>query len=140
MGTWDDEKIEILLGGVPMQKEGAVITTDELEVKYADKNFNVQRSREFRGSMSLMGFVRRFVNKKPVVIANKCVGCGVCEQTCPLEDKAVIVRQDSTGRAVAQYDHSKCIKCYCCQEMCPERAITVKKSLLAKIVDRRWKV
>ena len=140
VGTWDDENIEILLGGVPMQKEGAVITTDELEVKYADKNFNVQRSREFRGSMSLMGFVRRFANKKPVVIANKCVGCGVCEQTCPLEDKAVIVRQDSTGRAVAQYDHSKCIKCYCCQEMCPERAITVKKSLLAKIVDRRWKV
>ena len=140
VGTWDDEKIEILLGGVPMQKEGAVITTDELEVKYADKSFNVQRSSEFRGSMRLMRFVRRFMSKKPVVIANKCVGCGICEQTCPLEDKAVIVRQDSTGRAVAQYDHSKCIKCYCCQEMCPERAITVKKSLLAKIVDRRWKV
>ncbi|MEI3518879.1 MAG: 4Fe-4S binding protein [Clostridia bacterium] len=34
---------------------------------------------------------------------------------------------------MAVYDYSKCIKCYCCQEMCPEQAITVKKSLLARI-------
>ena len=140
VGIWDDERIEILLGGVPMQKEGAVITLDELAIKYASKDFNVQRSREFRGSMSLMGLVERFMNKRPVVIANRCVGCGICEKTCPLEDKAVIVREDSTGNRVAAYNYSKCIKCYCCQEMCPERAIAVKKSLLAKIVDRRWKV
>ena len=140
VGTWDDGQIEILLGGVPMQKEGAVITVDELAIKYASKDFNVQRSREFRGSMSMMGLVERFMNKRPVVIANRCVGCGICEQTCPLENKAVIVREDSAGNRVAAYDYSRCIKCYCCQEMCPERAITVKKSLLAKIVDRRWKV
>ncbi|MCR5033972.1 MAG: DUF362 domain-containing protein [Clostridia bacterium] len=140
VGTWDDEQIEILLGGVPMQKEGAVITLDELAVKYASREFNVQRSRDFRGSMSMMGMVGKLMNKRPVVIANRCVGCGICEQTCPLENKAVIVREDSAGNRVAAYDYSRCIKCYCCQEMCPERAITVKKSLLAKIVDRRWKV
>ena len=140
IGTWDDENIEILLGGVPMQREGAVITMDELVVKYASKSFNVQRSRDFRGNMSMMGLVERFMSKRPVVIANRCVGCGICEQTCPLENKAVIVREDSTGNRVAAYDYSRCIKCYCCQEMCPERAITVKKSLLAKIVDRKWKV
>ena len=140
IGTCDDERIEILLGGVPMQKEGAVITMDELALKYASKDFNVQRSRDFRGNMYLMGIVERLMSKRPVVIANRCVGCGICEQTCPLEQKAVIVREDSEGNRVAAYDYSKCIKCYCCQEMCPERAITVKKSLLAKIVDRRWKV
>ena len=140
IGIWDDEKIEILLGGVPMQKEGAVINVDELAVKYASKDFNVQRSRDFRGKMNMMGMVERFMSKRPVVIANRCVGCGVCEATCPLENKVVIVREDSSGNRVAAYDYSRCIKCYCCQEMCPERAITVKKSLLAKIVDRRWKV
>lgn len=140
IGIWDDERIEILLGGVPMQKEGAVITMDELALKYASKDFNVQRSRDFRGNMYLMGTVERLMSKHPVVIANRCVGCGICEQTCPLEQKAVIVREDSAGNRVAAYDYSRCIKCYCCQEMCPERAITVKKSLLAKIVDRRWKV
>lgn len=140
LGTWDDERIEILLGGVPMQREGAVITMDELALKYASKDFNVQRSRDFRGSMYLMGTVERLMSKRPVVIANRCIGCGICEQTCPLDQKAVIVREDSGGNRVAAYDYSRCIKCYCCQEMCPERAITVKKSLLAKIVDRRWKV
>ena len=140
IGIWDDEKIEILLGGVPMQKEGAVINVDELAVKYASKDFNVQRSRDFRGKMNMMGMVERFMSKRPVVIANRCVGCGVCEATCPLENKVVIVREDSSGNRVAAYDYSRCIKCYCCQEMCPERAITVKKSLLAKIVDRRWKI
>ena len=140
IGTWDDEKIEILLGGVPMQKEGAVITVDELAIKYASKDFNVQRSRDFRGKMNMMGMVERLMSKRPVVIANRCVGCGVCEETCPLENKAVIVREDSEGNRVAAYDYSRCIKCYCCQEMCPERAIAVRKSLLAKIVDRRWKV
>ncbi len=140
IGIWDDERIEILLGGVPMQKEGAVITLDELAIKYASKDFNVQRSRDFRGKMNMMGMVEKFMSKRPIVIANRCIGCGVCEQTCPLEDKAVIVREDSEGRRVAAYDYTRCIKCYCCQEMCPEMAITVKKSLLAKIVDRKWKV
>ena len=40
----------------------------------------------------------------------------------------------------AVYDYSRCIKCYCCQEMCPEKAITVKRSLLAKILDRKWRI
>jgi len=140
VGTWDDEEIEILLGGVPMQREGAVITMDELEVKYADKEFNVQRSRDFRGSMSLMPLVGRLAGKKPVVVKNKCVGCGICVETCPLEEKAISIRSDIFARPVADYDYTRCIKCYCCQEMCPERAITIKKSLLAKIIDRRWKV
>lgn len=140
VGTWDDEEIEILLGGVPMQQEGAVITMDELEVKYADREFNVQRSRDFRGTMSIMPLVGRLASKKPVVRKEKCVGCGICVETCPLEEKAISLRNDIYARPVAAYDYTRCIKCYCCQEMCPERAITVKKSLLAKIIDRRWKV
>ena len=41
---------------------------------------------------------------------------------------------------VAMYNYDRCIRCYCCQEMCPEKAIGIKKSLMAKIIDRRWKV
>ena len=140
VGTWDDEEIEVLLGGVPMQKEGAVITMDELEVKYTDKAFNVQRSKDFHGALPVMHMVSRLLSKRPVVNAGKCVGCGVCEETCPVEGKAITVRSGEGIRPVAVYDYSRCIKCYCCQEMCPKRAISVKKSLLAKIIDRRWKV
>ena len=137
VGTWNDEEIEILLGGVPMQEEGAVITMDELAVKYADKEFSVQRSRDFHGDLPSLRLLGRLLSKKPVVVFGKCVGCGICEQTCPVEGKAIHV---VGSKPVAVYDYSKCIKCYCCQEMCPERAITVKKSLLTKIIDRRWRV
>ena len=140
VGTWDDEQIEILLGGVPMQREGAVITGDELEVKYADKGFNVQRSRDFRGNLRIMSLLGGLFTKKPVVVENKCIGCGICEETCPLENKAIKVKREGSIRPIAVYDYSRCIRCYCCQEMCPEKAITVKKSLLAKIVDRKWKL
>ena len=64
----------------------------------------------------------------------KCIGCGICVDSCPVDGKAIHV--DGT----AHYDYDKCIKCYCCQEMCPEDAITVKKSLLARIADRKWRV
>ena len=87
-----------------------------------------------------MPLVGRLAGKKPVVVKNKCVGCGICVETCPLEEKAISIRSDIFSRPVADYDYTRCIKCYCCQEMCPERAITIKKSLLAKIIDRRWKV
>ena len=139
VGTWDEEHIAVLLGGVPMQREGTVITEDELEIKYAQKDFNVQRGVDFRGELRMMRFFRGFIEKKPVVIASKCVGCGICEQTCPLEDKAITVLQSGNAR-IAAYDYTKCIKCYCCQEMCPKQAITIKKSLLSKVIDRRWKV
>jgi ferredoxin len=139
VGTWDEEHISVLLGGVPMQREGTVITEDELEIKYAQKDFNVQRGVDFRGELRMMRFFRGFIEKKPVVIASKCVGCGICEQTCPLEDKAITVLQSGNAR-IAAYDYTKCIKCYCCQEMCPKQAITIKKSLLSKVIDRRWKV
>lgn len=139
VGTCDEEHIAVLLGGVPMQREGTVITEDELEIKYAQKDFNVQRGVDFRGELRMMRFFRGFIEKKPVVITSKCVGCGICEQTCPLEDKAITVLQSGKAR-VAAYDYTKCIKCYCCQEMCPKQAITIKKSLLSKVIDRRWKV
>ena len=59
----------------------------------------------------------------------------MCVSACPVEDKAV-----KLVNRKAVYDYSRCIKCYCCQEMCPEKAITVKRSLLAKILDRKWRI
>ena len=59
-----------------------------------------------------------------------------------MEGKAIRIEEGAgEGRgSVAVYDYDKCIKCYCCQEMCPEEAITVRKSLLARIADRKWRI
>ena len=117
-----------------LTEEGRM-TPEEVGKKYGNKKFNVQRSTEFRGALKPVRFLKPFLEKKPVVKWEKCVGCGICVRACPVEGKAIEVRNGK-----AEYDYSKCIKCYCCQEMCPEEAITVKKSLLARIADRRWRL
>lgn len=120
--------------------EDGVLSIDDAKKKYGDSSFNVQRSAEYRGSLKPIRFLAPFLEKKPVVIKDRCVGCGICVSACPVEGKAVHVRKGSDGKGTATYDYSKCIKCYCCQEMCPEEAITVRKSLLARIADRNWRI
>lgn len=120
--------------------EDGFLTVDEAVREYGDKKFNVQRSAEYRGMLKPIRFLRPFLEKKPVVRKDRCVGCGICVNACPVDGKAVHVEKSREGIGLAVYDYEKCIKCYCCQEMCPEEAITVKKSLAAKIMDRKWRV
>lgn len=114
-------------------EEGA-LSLSEAGAKYGDKDFNVQRGKEYKGQLQAVRFLVPFLTKKPVVRESKCIGCGICVDSCPVEGKAIHVN------GTAFYDYEKCIKCYCCQEMCPEDAITVKKSLLARFADRKWRI
>lgn len=134
--------------------ENMIVVTEDGEMspeqaaeKYGDKEFNVQRGKEYKGKLQAVRFLVPFLQKKPVVKESKCIGCGICVNSCPVEGKAIHIKRHSgrqadvgRGSGTATYDYDKCIKCYCCQEMCPENAITVKKSLLAKIADRKWRV
>jgi len=66
---------------------------------------------------------------KPRIDTKTCVGCGVCERSCP----AHAIRTEDTGngkRAVIAY--SGCIKCYCCQELCPHGAVRIGKNPLIR--------
>lgn len=163
VGFLEDDSIRVIVGNMPMHKDGEIIDMDDMAFKYGDRHFNVQRAREYRGNFKIMRAVGRFIEKKPIVLEDKCIGCGICEETCPVEGKAIKLKpritkamgESSMGaggvrglmktegtpvKKVAMYNYDKCIKCYCCQEMCPEKAISVQKSLLAKIIDRRWKM
>lgn len=161
VGTY--ENVEVITA------EG-VMTPEQAAELYGNRSFNVQRSREFRGALKPVRFLAPLLEKKPVVKKERCIGCGMCVDACPVEGKAVMLRSadpygqgrhgkktagtggsgrsqncensqcGSGHRRLAEYDYSKCIKCYCCQEMCPEQAITVRKPLLARIADRNWRI
>lgn len=122
------ENIEIIT------PQGSITSEDAFKL-YGNGSFNVQRAPEFRGVIKQAKFLKPFLEKKPVVKKERCVGCGVCVDACPVEGKAIKIINKK-----AEYEYDKCIKCYCCQEMCPKEAITVKKPILSKIADRQWKM
>lgn len=48
----------------------------------------------------------------------KCAGCGVCEEVCPVEGVQI-------SNGVARIDQSRCNECEACVEACPNEAILV---------------
>ena len=113
LGTMDYNNIEV----VPPD---GVISIDEAYEKYGNPNFNVNRNRQSFWHIKDLLFKTKKPHHKPVVDLNKCIACGICENACPVDGKAV---HSGNGKK-AEYDYSKCIRCYCCQEMCPAKAIS----------------
>ena len=89
----------------------------------------------FRGDgKSLRGRVTgavldRLLSQRPVVERRVCVGCGHCRDICP--GKAIAM---SGGFPVI--DRKRCIRCFCCQEFCPKSAIKVRRTAIARLLDR----
>lgn len=99
------------------------ISADEAFAKYGNPKFNVDRKKREFWKLSSLFAKHRQPKHKPVVDLDKCIGCGICQEACPVDGKAV---HSGHGKK-AEYDYTKCIRCYCCQEMCPEKAITRKE-------------
>ena len=106
---------------------------------FLNLDFKVERiPAKNEGPTKTMGFLYRLkyfkglLTRKPVVIPERCVGCGVCVESCPLEKKAIRLKR-TQGKKIPIYDYHRCIRCYCCQEMCPKKAIKVKTPLLGKL-------
>lgn len=124
LGTSDIKQIEIL--GDPLDK-------------LINRNFNVERipvRNEENSKLGKLSKIRGLITRKPIVIEERCIRCGICVASCPLEDKAISWKEKGNGR-LPKYDYHKCIRCYCCQEMCPQKAITVKTPLLGKLLIYR---
>ena len=66
---------------------------------------------------------------KIVISTDKCIGCGVCENTCPF---GAISLKD----AKAVIDMEKCRFCGSCVDICGVKAITMQKEEVKDIVDK----
>ena len=55
-----------------------------------------------------------------IIDKEKCVGCGCCVGTCPVE----AISSDGDGKS--QVDADKCLACGACAGSCPAEAITVE--------------
>lgn len=69
---------------------------------------------------------------RPQIDRDACVGCAECMKICPA--KAIrMVRQ------TARISTRKCVCCLCCQEFCPKGVISVRRPLVARLIDAQNK-
>ena len=73
--------------------------------------------------------IKIFLEARPKVRKNECVGCKECFRVCPA--KAITMQNDKPV-----IDRKKCIKCFCCQEFCPKGAMKVNRTIIAKIFSK----
>ena len=117
LGKYKDEDIEILGENIEL---------------YKLMNFDVFRDEVKTKKWRNLAFARQLVLKKPVIMEELCIRCGVCVEACPVENALMFKSGKHLDPPI--YDYNKCIRCYCCQEMCPEKAIVVKTPFLGKIL------
>ena len=66
------------------------------------------------------------MRSKPRLVAERCVGCGVCAQNCP---QGII-----EIRAKKPVILPGCIRCLCCAELCPHNAIVPKRPFFLRMI------
>jgi len=120
--------------------EGGPITMDQAIEKFGNPEFDVYRG---MGDDTQLKMLKPFIGlfqKRPYIIKDKCVSCGVCVDSCPVGESALKFPKGQLGKGVPLYDYKNCIRCYCCQELCPQKAIGVKVPMLTKMLDRKWRL
>lgn len=70
--------------------------------------------------------LRKMFSSRPHVTNSECTLCNVCVEVCPAD----VITMDK----IIKINYDNCIRCYCCQEMCPHEAISVKDSILKKLI------
>ncbi|MFT8888828.1 MAG: DUF362 domain-containing protein [Ethanoligenens sp.] len=79
-------------------------------------------SLDFMEYIHMPAFLRKPLKKlmtpRPVIVRNKCIGCGKCAESCPRH----VIQIEQKKAHIA---YANCIHCFCCHEMCPVKAINI---------------
>lgn len=76
---------------------------------------------------SIEVFVNKKLAGKPIVVNNKCIGCGECSRVCPPQ----VINMENK---LPNIDLDVCIRCFCCHELCPKKAIKVRRPFIYKFI------
>ncbi len=104
---------------------------DEIKT-LTDRSFKVAKKPPVRmSSRGILGKIRRLFLARPVINRKKCILCGRCIESCPIQPKA-LMRHNRSNQPV--YNYRRCIRCFCCQEICPSEAILIRQPLAGKLL------
>ncbi len=120
LGHYREEEIEV------RTPEG-VLTMAQVISQYGNAGFQVHRDALGKGLPLRVLRLLPALSERPKVDPGKCIRCGICVESCPVEGKAVFLNKKTDS--VPRYDYRKCIRCYCCQEHCASFAISVQRPL-----------
>ena len=77
----------------------------------------VYRMAGFFGQRAYFGHKTKRYSSKVKVDTAKCIGCGICEKLCPMNNISIIEQKAVSGES--------CTLCYRCINKCPKQAITL---------------
>jgi len=72
------------------------------------------------------------------ILADKCVGCGICESECPFSAISMLERSEEHARKfkLAVIDLNKCTYCGACKQICKFSAVELKKCRPQAEIDK----
>ncbi len=116
LGNWQEDSIEI-------DTPDGILSMEEIVKRFGNPDFNVYRGKHRLHIGNSFENMTHIFSSRPVINQAKCIHCGICVETCPVEGKALHFSNGRNNPPV--HDYRKCIRCFCCQEMCPQHAIEV---------------
>lgn len=119
--------------GLGVWEENAIAIVGDDPALFSCPDFKVVRQSPVPFDRSFPYYLKKWITPRPVIDPVRCKKCGICSEVCPLKPEAVAAEGKN---ALPVYDYRRCIRCYCCQEMCPHGAITIRRPLLSRVIQR----
>ena len=124
--------LEIETNYEALKRKKWLTSIDEIEIKGINIEESIRTDYQLIRKVSVwkMSFdivmrcipLLRRLERRPVFITNRCIGCKACVEICPV--KALHIHPQNRKRVVIK--NRKCIHCFCCHEVCPNNAIEIR--------------